>query len=70
MFLAFKASEIMNSFILYFRCIEMVETEFINEYNNKTHVIVGTCDSGPLSFTFQNNTHPSIWTDYAQMVTK
>ena len=52
---------------LYFRCIEMIETEFVPEHQ-APHVIVGKCDSGPLSFTFQNNTTPSIWTDYSQMV--
>jgi len=47
-------------------CIEMIETEFVPEHQ-APHVIVGKCDSGPLSFTFQNNTTPSIWTDYSQM---
>ena len=45
----------------------MVETEFVPEHQ-APHVIVGKCDSGPLSFSFQNNTTPSIWTDYSQMV--
>ena len=45
----------------------MVETEFFPEHQ-APHVIVGNCDSGPLSFSFQNNTTPSIWTDYSQMV--
>ena len=45
----------------------MVETEFIPEHDSPK-VIVGKCDNGPLSFIFQNNTTPSIWTDYSQMV--
>ena len=45
----------------------MVETEFVPEHE-APHILVDKCDEGPLSFTFQNNTTPSIWTDYSQMV--
>ena len=47
--------------------MEMVETNFILE-NQTSHVIVGKCDNGPLSFTFQNNTDPGMFEDYSKMV--
>ena len=56
-----------QNFIYLPSCVAIISTESIKIGHNET-IRVGNCDSGPISYTLQQNKNPGIWQHYSRNV--